>query len=411
MDKKYLRQVAAYLLTAVVSVGLMLYICYHLFYGLTQKVETAPALVSTVTRSVDADAFIFRDERPLSSSASGSRVPAVTEGERVGVGSVVSRCYDVSSPDIVERIAGLELQLDMLRRLRESKLSVRDTAAIDADIYDTMQHIAALAQSGSCEGLLSLRAQLGASLNRRAIVTGGSDIASVEAGVRAERDALTAQLGACREELKSPQSGYYYSSCDGFEAAFTASAALNMSPAEFDALASSEPQPLSRADAGKLALSYLWYAACFVDTADARSLTEGESYTVTFSHNGETALPMTLLRLVPDGERTMLVFSCTRLPDGFLFTRSQPVSITAQQYTGLRLPVSALRASDGVTGVYILHGSVVHYRAVRILWESEDYCIVQLSPEEEPPEGYTWLARNDIVITKGRGLREGRVLS
>ena len=61
--------------------------------------------------------------------------------------------------------------------------------------------------------------------------------------------------------------------------------------------------------------------------------------------------------------------------------------------------------------VYILHGSVVHYRAVRILWESGDYCIVQLSPEEEPPEGYTWLARNDIVITKGRGLREGRVLS
>ena len=75
MDKKYLRQVAAYLLTAAVSVGLMLYICYHLFYGLTQKVETAPALVSTVTRSVDADAFIFRDPRPLSSSASHSAGP------------------------------------------------------------------------------------------------------------------------------------------------------------------------------------------------------------------------------------------------------------------------------------------------------------------------------------------------
>jgi len=68
MDKKYLKQVAVYFLTTVVSLGVMLYIGYHLFYGLTQKVDTEPALISTVSFRLTADAYIFRDEILLEST-------------------------------------------------------------------------------------------------------------------------------------------------------------------------------------------------------------------------------------------------------------------------------------------------------------------------------------------------------
>ena len=44
MDKKYLKRVALYVFAAVFSVGMILYIGYHLWNGITSKITTSPAL-------------------------------------------------------------------------------------------------------------------------------------------------------------------------------------------------------------------------------------------------------------------------------------------------------------------------------------------------------------------------------
>jgi len=411
MDKKYLKQVVLYVLAAVLSVGLILYIGYHLFYGLTQRVQTTPALISSAQYAVQTDLYIFREETPLSSAASGgSRVPAVSDGERVGVGDVLSRRYDVSSPDTVQAITELQLQLDVLELMRDSGLSVRDTAAVDGEIYALMEDAARLSESGNCTSLSSVRASLLSAMNRRAVITDvTSDIGSAISRLQGEIRSLTAQLGNCREELRASESGYYYSVCDGYEGIFTAGTALSMSAAEFEQLQKTEAAQ-SRDD-GKLVTGYRWYAACFLPAEDALLLTQGQKYPLSFPLNGDKVLSMTVERLVPDGERTMAVFSSDTLPTGFHFTRTQPASVALDSYTGLAVPSSALRVTDGISGVYILEGSVVHYRAVQILREEDNVCIVRVSPEEEPPAGYSWLKQNDMIITSGRGLTEGRILS
>ena len=63
MDKKYLKQVGLYVLASAVSLGLILYIGYHLFYGLTQRVETAPASPAAIQSVIEADVYLFREER------------------------------------------------------------------------------------------------------------------------------------------------------------------------------------------------------------------------------------------------------------------------------------------------------------------------------------------------------------
>ena len=140
-------------------------------------------------------------------------------------------------------------------------------------------------------------------------------------------------------------------------------------------------------------------------------MTEGKSYPVTFLYNEDKTLMLTLVRIVEEDGQAMLVFRGDTLPTSFRLTRSQPVSVVLEDYTGLRIPASALRSQGGVTGVFIRYGSTVYYRAVKVILEEEDWCLVEIHPEEDPPEGHTWLKQNDIVITKGRGLYDGRVLS
>lgn len=411
MDKKYLRQVGLYVLSVALSLGLILYIGYHLFYGLTQKTESEPATVATVGTALDMDVYIFRDEIPLTASVSGgSCVPDVSDGERVGIGRAVASLYDISSPDVAAQIAGLEQQLAVLEQIQNSTLSVRDTASIDGEIYDIVENIASAGRQGDGGSVLSLRASLISEWNRRASLTGsGADVSGAIERLRTEKSSLTRSLGTRRQQITSPRSGYYYSACDGYESSFTAERAESMTLSEFRDLIRTEPA--TAATVGKLATDYIWYAAGVANRDTGRSLTVGNMYPVTFPYNEDKTLLMKLVRVVEEDGQALLVFRGDSLPTDFTFTRSQPVSILYEECTGLRIPASALRAQDGVTGVFIRYGSTVYYRAVNILLENEDWCLAEMNPEADPPEGHQWLMQNDMVITKGRGLYDGRVLS
>ncbi len=412
MDKKYLKQVVLYILTSLLSIGAILYIGYHLFYGLTQKVETAPAIPDTIRSAISTDMYLFREETILlSRTGSGSVVASVQDGTRVGIGDKVAGRYDVSSPDIVTAIAEVDEQIRVLNAMKENTLSVRDTVAIDREIYEIMERIAAAGRDGDGESAIAYRSDLRAALIRRAVVTGStSNVDGELSRLESERRALLQSLGTCRETSSVSESGYFYASADGYEALFTAETARTMSAADFRALCGEAAEPIPAAAIGKLVTDYTWYAACLVPQSETKHLTEGDVYSVTFPYNGETALRMTLDRTVRDGDSVMLVFSCDTLPPDFSYTRVQPAQIADNVYTGLRVPASALRVVDGVPGVYILEGSVMHYRAVKLIVEGEDWCLLENAPEEDPPEGYTWLRQNEIVITKGRRLSEGRIL-
>ncbi len=412
MDKKYLRQVLLYVLTSLLSLGVILYIGYHLFYGLTQKVETAPASPETIRSSLAAEMYLFREETVLlSRTESGSVIAAVADGTRVGVGDTVAQRYDVSSPNVVLAIAEVDEQIRVLTAMRENTLSVRDTVSIDREIYEIMQNIAADGRAGNGQGAVSYRSDLRAALIRRAVVTGAtSNVESELARLNAERQSLLQSLGSRRETVTVQKSGYFYAVVDGYESLFTNETARTMSLSDFRTLCSESATPVSARAVGKIATDYTWYAACLLPLTEVKNLTEGEVYPIRFAYNGDRTISMTLDRLVREGDTVMLVFRCGVMPPDFTYTRLQPAEIADSVYNGLRVPVSAIRVVDGVTGVYILKGSVMHYRAVKLIVEEEDWVLLENAPEEDPPAGYTWLMQNEIVITKGRRLREGRIL-
>lgn len=413
MDKKYLKQVGVYVLTSLFSIGLILYIGYHLFYGLTERIETAPAAPATIHSVIEADVYLFREEILLTAGiAGGSAVPAVADGTRVGIGDTVARLYDKSEPDVVSALVEADAQIEVLTAMKTHAISLRDTHAIDQSIYEITAKLAAAARDGDAKAALSYRTELRSSLARRAVITGAAaDIDGEIKRLENEKAMLLRRLGVCREEKVADRSGYYFSTPDGYESVFTNDTARTMTVAEFLALTEKESESIPERTAGKLVTDYRWYTAAVIPAAKAENLAESDTYAVSFPYNGDTVIAMKLERLVAEGERAMLVFSADVMPDGFSYTRLQPAVISDNAYTGLRVPASAVRAVDGVTGVYVLEGGIVHYRAVKLIVEGEDWCLLEDAPAEDAPEGLRWLTQNEIVITKGRGLYEGRTLS
>ena len=69
-----------------------------------------------------------------------------------------------------------------------------------------------------------------------------------------------------------------------------------------------------------------------------------------------------------------------------------------------------------MTGVYVFDGVRAHFRRIEVIKEFDDVYIVSSSVEEDEEskneEGYIpFLSRNELIITEGKGIYDGRVIS
>ena len=74
---------------------------------------------------------------------------------------------------------------------------------------------------------------------------------------------------------------------------------------------------------------------------------------------------------------------------------------------GYELNEKAMAKVDGIRGVYVLRGSVVHFRKVDIIYNGADYCLVAENGEAEG--NYEYLGTNEKIIINGKNLFDGRI--
>ena len=97
-----------------------------------------------------------------------------------------------------------------------------------------------------------------------------------------------------------------------------------------------------------------------------------------------------------------------RLPEGFVFNRSQSVSIEVSSISGIYVPKSAVHRGGGTYYVYILKGSVVFYRRIDVIYEGSDYYLS--ATEHTDTEGAEYLGINELLVIRGSNLFDGRIL-
>lgn len=432
-DKNYLIRALTAFLTAMFALGMIFYISYHLADRFKADLKLINAEEKTVVRHIQSSAYLFRDEIVLYTSGrnTGCVTPAVSDGERVSINQRVADLYNYTSPEAEKRIAEIDKQIDLLEQSKIENLAVQNTSGLDSEIYQKIETIRRNSEEGRYGDALSLRADLLVSIKKKEILTGG--VQNFEGQIDlllAERAELTAKLGTCLESVVSPCAGYFYSEVDGYEGIFDVKKLDSLTYDDFVQLAEAEASPVNSSAAGKIARDFRWYIACPMTKADASYFEMGQYYKVAFPYNN-TTLNMKLTSVIGEagGDGAVAVFECRMLPEIFDYSRMQPVQICATDYTGFEIPVSALRVEKGMEGVYVLDEVTIRFRRVNIVYEYDGYylCVGSVDapvdvPSEEPEvaetlidgspkeEEYSWIRRNDIIITEGKDLYIGKVI-
>ena len=424
MDKDFLKSVARYIISAIISLLLIAYILYHMFGNIDSEIETMAAEIVKGRETVTLDGYIMRSEIVLYASKQGDVNYLYDDGSKVKKGAAVANVYASGGENVRSQIIELDRKIDLLEasNLGEN-ITVSDTKAIDAQIAKLFSVIRERVRIGDLEYALRKKDELLVLLNKRRIIV--QNVKSYDDKIQslaAARNSLTSQMTNITETVYTPISGYFYSGLDGYESVFSASKLPHLTLDEFYAMFEAEPARSSGSGygIGKLVSDYYWYIACPVTKDKLRFFVHGAKYSVVFPYSGDTEIEMTLSKIVEqtDDSRAVLVFGTGMIPENFNFLRKQTIHIVRDTYTGYRVPVSAVRIVDGKQGVYVLNGNFVRFKLIEPLFESEGYFIVseyeKVSEEKRAAAlengGAGYLALHDLVITKGKKLYDGKIV-
>lgn len=427
MDTKYLKRVALYVAAVLFSVAMVLYIGYHIYNAMTSKIATVGATEIHRDLTVRADAFIFREEVGISVSSAGQLNPSREDGTHVAAGSEVGRIHSVIDRGAIEQIRTLRKQLSLLEDYAALNRGAKDAAEIDLRIYELLTRIKGLAAKGDVGSASAMKAQLMAELNERQIASGegDGDFESLISDVKDKISAESAKLGSVLETVYAFRSGWYYAEADGYEELFTPAALDSLTLSGYDSLINAEPRGL--AGGGKLVTNHVWHLTVRLPSSLAEQMSEGESYEVAFiSGNGEE-LKMNLERIITEtgADDAVLVFSSGEIGRDFSFARRQSVDVTVKVISGFSVPRSAVRLLDGVQGVYVFDGVRAHFRRILVLKEFDDVYVVATEEEREDggentvtdkneknsPKDAPLLSQNELIITEGKGIYDGKVIA
>lgn len=417
-NKQYLKRTLVTLCSAALALGIIFYISYHLTDSFDTPLGLQNAVYVDESKTIHADGYIFRSEKVLyaGTTAEGSVTPAVTDGQRLARYDKAADIYEGTSPDVLARIAEIDSQLALLEKSAAEDVSQVNTSGLDAAIFQNVQDIRAQVENGAMGDAVTMRTNFLVNIKKREILGGSmKDYSTQIALLREEKNNMKSQLGSCLETFYTPQSGYYFSpaSVDGYETVFEADELADMTYDAFMTLIASEPELSSRSTqcVGKLVTDFRWYLACPMSKAEAWELEDGYSYTVTFPYNGNKTLRLRLETVIPElpGSGAVAVFVCENIPDGFDYTRMQPVQVAIADYRGFSVPLSAVRMLDGYEGVYVLDEVTVVFKRIKIVYEGDGYYIC-VEGEEDEDSPYGWLRMNDVIITEGTGLEVGKVI-
>ena len=375
------------------------YIIFQIVNSTKDDIQTQYALTETVYNAIDSRAFIIRDEEFIENDSTGTVISFAADGERVARGDTVSMVFSSeNSAEAYLRISEVQKNIERYEKL-ESQANAQVININTLNSKADAEFSSFLKAVDSCDfSSASMQAEAYRDcLTDMQIATNGNlDFTEQLNTLRGELADLRATELAYTE-IKSNNAGYYISGSDGYENTLKYADIDSLTAEDVEKAVKSKPSSVNESIAGRTVSSFVWYIACVIDSEYSVNLTDDTELFVNFPYRGIEKLPVRLYKVGDkNAEKTLVILSCDLMNESLASLRVEDIEIVTKQYTGLKIPSSAIRTVDGVTGVYVVSGTIIEFKKVHIVFASDNFTVV-----DNPKSEYGYIKLYDKVVTEG----------
>ena len=395
-------------LSVLLGLLLITYLCYHAFVVPYQSIETEQAVSYTARDTIEAErAYIIRTETTIDSGVSGSYRYAIGNGERVASGGVIADIYqNDSAVQSLAKIDDLDRQIANLESLNNYASGVVvDISQLNDNAHSSLVSLLNSVQQGNFSSCRNKAQDFLSLVNRRQTVTGqGTDFSSLISSLKTQRENLVASTGKPVGSIKAPTAGYFVASVDGYENAFNIEDINSLTPEMLSSIKGEKPDEKA---VGKVVSDVTWYIAVTITFEQALQFSPGDKVDVDISTSSVVTVPAKVLQVNKSAASNdaVLILACSYMNSELSSLRTPSVSVVLNSYDGLRVSDKAIRVSDGKKGVYTSNGTSIEFVPVKVLYTGNGYVVCERAdPMKKGLHIY------DDVVVKGKNLYDGKSL-
>lgn len=435
MNKISIRKIA----TTAVAILLLVYVGYQIYLSQYTGLETETAMYSTLSDSIDTTGFIVRNEKVITANYTGILNYVVDDGEKIASGGEIAEIYpteeDAAAKNRIERIDDELARLAVLENPGE--ITSSNPKLIGSQISKKITSILSNIKSGSTSLVDDEKNDLQLLLGQKQIITGAETAEDYSAHIealRAERSALVSTAADSTGTVKSPSSGYFIRSIDGYENAVELDEITELTVKDVNAL--QEGEAVVSKDAGilgKVAMDFNWYILCVVDENDLVRLDRTTDVTIEMPFASIEEIPAQIIEINRDEEtgEAALIIQCTYMNSDLASARKEPLQININDYSGVLVNEKAIHFAnvisyetdaDGneievvhedVRGVYVKYGSRIRFIQIFSDATIDGYAVCKTSltaSEKEQLVTSRTIQLYDEVVVEGTDLYDGKII-
>lgn len=376
---------------------------------------TESALMTDATASAEFRGVFIRDEEVVTYNGGGVLSYGVTEGGRLGNGSVIAQVYQDDRQIKTNReIEKLSRELDILKKIQNpGTIESAQPASLSEDIEETYRNLIYCRDMHDYETIGTDMDNLLVMLSTYQIVTEEDvDFSQRIVDISSELNQLKLSTIYPTEMITSDRSAYFVSYCDGYEDILTKENISSLTVSQLDGI--TEKVDNDPRIVGKLIDGYEWYLAGVINNS-RKEYAVGDKVQLRFESASETFTAKVIdIRDEGDPEKSIIIVSCNQFNYDLVQHRCENVELIKGEYSGLKVPREAIRFKEieevikdketgietqtvtNYKGVYILEGEQVEFRKLDVIYEGSDYVLSAVHEEDN-----SYLALYDDIMIEG----------
>ena len=390
---------------ALVMGGMLLalaavYIVLQLYAILGRTYQTETAISASMEDTVPLSGIAMFDAVPV--SGGGSLGYLVEDGERVTEGTVLAEIYtDPAQSTQREELDRLDRIIDLLTKSENSVGS--DLALLTAQTRTALFNLLDQLDTASYTGMSDAIDEFLLAQNRLQISTGqSSGFTATLADLQTQRAAAAAALEGL-QTITADRNGYFISTAAALPLDLSEDTLKSDTAAALSERLQQEIPTTGSDLAGRIVTGFSWrfYGVCDLDTA-ARF--DGvTSVKIRVPGKQDEALDATVTEVAADETAGLakITLECRTINADVLRLGREDAEIVLNTYKGIRVSKRAMHIVDGERGMYVKYGSLQRFRRIVVLFEDENYLL--LDPEAEDNEVRLY----DEIIVEGPNLQDG----
>ena len=393
------------------SLVLLLIVFVSIVYNFrNRESDTVSALTASAVSSKEYKGVFIRDEEILLYSGNGVLSYNVSDGGKVGSGTVIAEAYpDDEQLGIKREKAKLNKELNILQKIQNpGTLESAQPAGLSDSISESYRSLIYFRDMGDYDALSTVKDDLLVELSTYQIITDEvQDFSQKISDIKTEIEKLDARSVVSKELITAPRSAYFASYCDGYEDKLSSENLGDITVAMINEV--TDRRSTAPNAVGKLIDGYGWYLAVAADNSK-KEYAIGDKVKLRFDSSAD-AYPAVITDIRDEKSgKSVIIISCDKFNYELVQHRTEKVDIIKGEFTGLRIPREAIRFKDMTDtytddkgneqtristwkGVYIRKGEQVLFKKIDVIYEGSDYVLSRINSDDEYVELY-----DDIMI-------------